>query len=183
MKISCGMLTGTLLVFALAMAPAALAVDAGQVPKDKQTRLGLYFTAAEANAYIAAHRARTLFIDVRDPAELHTLGMPNAADANVPLQRLNVGRWDAAKKRFAFDDNPDFVNGVDARLKARRLGKSDVVIVICGQGTRTPAAVEVLAGAGYTKVYSVVDGYGGWQRSQLPWDRELDRAKMYGNPR
>ena len=176
-------LTAAFFICALTGTPTAIAIDAAQVPKDKQTSLGLYYTATEANAYIAAHRAKTLFVDVRDPAELHTLGMANAVDANVPLQRLNFSRWDAAKKRFAFDDNPEFISGVDARLKAKRLGKSDVVIVMCGQGTRTPAAVEVLAKAGYMRVYSVVDGYGGWQRGQLPWDRELDRGKMYGNPR
>ena len=178
-----GDLPVSLLFVWILTAPAALAIDAAQVPKDKQTVLGLYYTAAEANVYISAHRAKTLFIDVRDPAELHTLGMPTAVDANVPLQRLNFGKWDAAKKRFAFDDNPDFVSGVDTRLKAKRLGKNDVVIVLCGQGTRTPAAVNTLAKAGYTRVYSVVDGYDGWQRSELPWDRELDRGKMYGNPR
>ncbi|MCK7496198.1 MAG: hypothetical protein MZW92_38645 [Comamonadaceae bacterium] len=58
---------GALFICALIAASAVSAVDAAQVPKDRQTRLGLYYTAAEANAYIAAHRGKTLFIDVRDP--------------------------------------------------------------------------------------------------------------------
>jgi rhodanese-related sulfurtransferase len=177
------MLTAAMLLSGMLAFHGAAAIDAAQVPPDKQTSLGLYYTAAEANAYIARNRVRTLFVDVRDPAELHTLGMPNAVDANVPVQRLNFSKWDAAKKRFAFDDNPDFVNGVAARMRAKGLGRNDTVIVMCGMGTRTPKSVELLAKAGYARVYSVVDGYSGWQRSELPWDRELNRAKMYGNPK
>lgn len=177
------MLTAAMLLSGMLAFHGAAAIDAAQVPQDKQTSLGLYFTAAEANVHLARNKAKTLFVDVRDPAELHTLGMPNAVDANVPVQRLNFSKWDAAKNRFAFDDNPGFVEGVNARLKAKGLGKTDTVIVMCGMGARTPRAVDLLAKTGYTRVYSVIDGYSGWQRSELPWDRELNRAKMYGNPK
>ena len=62
-------------------------------------------------------------------------------------------------------------------------------------GKRSAKAVNELAKNGYTKVYSVVDGYegdkvkkgenkgkrmkNGWKNSGLPWTYSMDRDLMY----
>ena len=174
-------------VFAIAIATlvafgSAQAVDAGKVPAERQTKAGLYFTAQEANAHVEKNTAQTLFIDVRDPTEVFTLGMPTNADANIPFKRINVQKWDAKKNTFALDSNPRFASEVEAALKAKGLSKTDTVVLMCGSGTRSPQAVDVLADAGFTNVYLMVDGFKGWQDGKLPMSRDLEKAKMYGNP-
>jgi rhodanese-related sulfurtransferase len=174
-----------LFVFALAGSLAmasANAIEADKVAKENQSSLGLYFTAKEAYAYLNSHGKKVLFLDVRDPAELQTVGMPTDVDANVPFKRINLLKWDPKKKQFALDTNPNFVAETGERLKAKGLNNNDTVIIICGSGLRAPKAADTLAKAEYTKVYVVVDGYKGWQADKLPWSREMDIKKMYGNP-
>ncbi len=70
---------------------------------------------------------------------------------------------------------------------------------MCRSGKRSAKAVNVLAKAGYSKVYTVVDGYeggklkkgknkgknkgkrfkDGWKNSGLPWTYSLDKDMMY----
>lgn len=161
---------------------SANALSSAQVPKEKQTTLGLYFTAKQAYNYVTAHARDTLFIDVRDPAELQTVGMPTDVDANVPFKRIDLAKWDPKKKQFALTTNPIFVSDVGQRLAAKGLEKNDPVVLICGSGKRASKAANTLAKAGYTKVYVVIDGYKGWQADKLPWSRKMDLKKMYGNP-
>lgn len=160
----------------------ANAIESAMVPKEKQSSLGLYFTAKEAYDYLGTHGKKVLFLDVRDPAELQTVGMPTDVDANVPFKRINLSKWDTKKKQFALDTNPNFVAETGERLKAKGLNNDDTIIIICGSGERAPKAADTLAKAGYQKVYIVVDGYKGWQADKLPWSREMDVNKMYGNP-
>lgn len=160
----------------------AYAIDASKVEKAKKTKLGLYFTAIEANDYMNKHGKKTLFVDVRDPAELHTVGMPTNADANVPFLRIDLTRWNVKAKKFQWKKNPRFSDEVAPRLLDKGLTKNDTIIVICGSGKRAAKAVNAMAKAGYTKVYPVVDGYKAWKQSKLPWSRELVFSKMYGNP-
>jgi hypothetical protein len=54
------------------------------VPTVKQTKLGKYFTSQEAASFVAHNAPKTLFLDIRTPAEAAFLGMAATADANVP---------------------------------------------------------------------------------------------------
>jgi rhodanese-related sulfurtransferase len=162
---------------------SSYAVEASKVPKDKQNALGNYVTSAEANMRIKNMGAKTLFLDIRDPVEINTVGMPSVIDYNVPFKLIDTTKWDSAKGKFAMKSNPDFLNDVAARLKAKGLSKGDEVIAICGSGKRAAKAVNAMAKAGYKNAYSVVDGYKGWQKNGLPIDTKLNRGKIYGNPK
>jgi len=87
------------------------------------------------------------------------------------------------------------VSDVGVALKTKGLSKSDTIILMCRSGKRSVKATNLLADNGYTKVYTVVDGYeggkvkesknkgkrmkNGWKNSGLPWTYSLDRDYMY----
>ena len=75
------------------------------------------------------------------------------------------------------------------------LTKDDVVVVMCRSGDRGAMAANALAKAGFSHVWSVVDGFegdpgkdgpdaghrvvNGRKNKGLPWGYRLDKAKMY----
>ena len=91
--------------------------------------------------------------------------------------------------------NSEFANVVEQRLKEKGLGKNDPVIVICRSGSRSSKAADLLTTLGYTKVYSIPEGYegdksklaeskgqrvvNGWKNAGLPWSYKLQYSKMY----
>ncbi len=174
------------------------AADWSQLPEKKQTQLGLYMTAQQAYERMQNQGEKTLFIDVRSRAEVNFLGMPIQADANIPYMEMNEWyAWDAKKQNFKMQLNQDFGNFVDARLKAKGLGKDDTVILMCRSGSRSAKAANLLAKSGYTQVYTLAEGYegdkaqegemkgqrvvNGWKNNHLPWTYKLDKSKMF-NP-
>lgn len=175
----------------------AFAVDEASLPKAKQTKLGLYLTPAEAYEMIEPNPQQVLFIDVRAPAEVAFVGMPSAADANIPYMVLpDFPVWDEAKSTFKLEANPDFVSDVRSLAEKKGLGPDARVIVMCRSGDRSAASANLLAEAGFTHVYTVVEGFegdmakegpkagtrsvNGWKNAGLPWSYKLDREKMYG---
>ena len=153
-------------------------------------------TAAAAYPMLAAQPDRVLFVDVRTRAEIAFIGMPLAADANVPFQFLaDDARWDEANKAFQLMPNPDFVAEVGRRLAAKGLTRDDPVVLMCQGGSRSAKAANALTAAGYTLVFSIVDGFegdlaadgptkgqrtvNGWKNAGLPWSYSLAREKMY----
>ena len=165
-----------LLAFA---ASAALAIDASLVPQNKRSVLGLYLTAREAFELVKQKKNGVFLVDVRDPGEVFTTGMPEMADDNIPFRYINFHKWNNKKSTFAMDDNPDFVTAMDKYLSEKHLTRTDPVIILCSSGRRAPKAVNALASAGYSRVYAVIDGYEAWQKHKLPWSRKLDREKIY----
>lgn len=168
------------------------------IPAKKQTDLGLYMTAKQAYDAIQEDGDKTLFVDVRTRAEVNFLGMATAADANIPYMTLSeFYSFDAKKKNFAMDLNDGFLSAMEARAAAKGLGKDDKIILMCRSGSRSAAAANLLQKAGYTNVYTVVDGFegdkaksgpmkgqrvvNGWKNSGLPWSYKLDSDKMYGS--
>jgi rhodanese-related sulfurtransferase len=122
--------------------------------------------------------------------------MAQPADANVPyMVEPPFQQWDAAKSSFKLEPNPDFIPEVRRRLIQKGLGPDDTIVLMCRSGDRSAAASNLLAEAGFKKVYSVVDGYegdlaadgpkagqravNGWKNAGLPWSYKLDKAKMY----
>jgi len=173
----------------------AIAEDWSKLNKKKQTTLGLYMTSQQAYDHMMNNMDKSLFLDVRTPAELNYLGVTSVMDANVPTDMMDGSGWDDKKKRYKRKHNDNFVADVDARLKAKGLKKSDTVILMCRSGKRSAKAVNELAKNGYTNVYSVVDGYegdkvkegenkgkrmkNGWKNSGMPWTYSMDKDLMY----
>lgn len=170
-----------LLLTSISLFPGyAHALDEADVPEDKRTTLGLYFSSTEAASFMESNSKYALFLDVRDPHELQTTGMADTVDFNVPFNYINTNKWDEAKSRFQFDVNPDFVKDVTGRFKAKGLSGFDAIVLICTSGTRAANAVNALARAGFKNVRTVVDGYNGWISNDLKWSKKLVRSKMYG---
>ncbi len=171
------------------------AQDWSKLSKKKQTTLGLYMTSTQAYDYMMKNMDNALFLDVRTPSELNYLGVVTVMDANVPTDTMDGTAWDDKKSRYVRKHNDNFVADVDARLKEKGLKKTDTVILICRSGDRSAKAVNVLAKNGYTKVYTVVDGYeggkvkkgknkgkrmkDGWKNAGLPWTYSMDKDLMY----
>jgi rhodanese-related sulfurtransferase len=190
-------------IFTALLAVSTLCVMSGNVAAEdwsklnvkKQNKLGLYMTAKQAYLYTSNNMDTTLFIDTRTPSELNYLGATTVMDAHVPLVSMDTAGWDDKKHRYLRAENKNFVADIEARLKQKGLTKDDTVILICRSGKRSSKAVNMLADAGFTSAYSVVDGYegdkakqgenkgkrtvNGWKNSGLPWTYSLDRDLMY----
>jgi rhodanese-related sulfurtransferase len=75
------------------------------------------------------------------------------------------------------------------------MDKTSTIILMCRSGDRSARAADLLGKAGYTNVYSVVDGFegdiakegdhkgqravNGWKNAGLPWTYDLTKSKMY----
>jgi len=180
------------LLTALLFSGVALA----DLPKKKQTPQGLYLTAAESYDFVQKNQKETVFIDVRTRAEVDFLGMPSIADANIPYMLSgDWGQWDEKKKTFKLAPNSGFLPAVEKLLAAKGLGKESNIVLMCRSGSRSAKASKLLAEAGYSNVYTVVDGFegdkakegpqkgqrvvNGWKNANLPWSYALDKEKMY----
>ena len=180
----------------LSMFSVSAAADDWSKLSDKQkTKLGLYMTAKQAYKYTDANMDATLFVDIRTPSELNYLGAATLMDAHVPWVFMDTTGWNDKKHRYDRAENKNFVSDIDKVLKKKGLSKSDTVILMCRSGKRSVKATNLLADNGYTKVYSVVDGYeggkvkegenkgkrmkDGWKNSGLPWTYSLDKDYMY----
>ena len=175
--------------------PAQAAGDATALPEAKRTRAALYLEAKEVPAFVEAQggAAKLLFIDVRARAEAMFVGMPAPVDALVPfvdLQELMTD-WDPQRNAYKLEPMQDFVPEVLRRLRDKGLTKTDIVVITCRSGDRSSRAANRLTEEGFTRVYSVVDGFegdlskdgrrsvNGWKNAGLPWSYKLDKAKMY----
>lgn len=175
---------------------SAFAFDAAQVQDIKQTKAGLYLDAKEAYALKQQLGAKTYFVDVRTRAEVSYVGMPTIVDANIPyVEHPDDAPWDDKNGRFKLDVNSDFGPELARRMSASGLGKGDTVILICRSGDRSSRAANLLTDLGYSKVYTVVDGFegdlaktgpqagqrvvNGWKNANLPWSYKLDQSKLY----
>jgi len=172
----------TLIVLAsVFLAPCALGQSSGsELPKAKQTSLGLYLTAREAYDKWRADPENVTVLDVRTTEEYLFVGHAPMA-WNVPLLSQSYD-WDADKQHFSMYPNPDFINQV-----AEFAQPGDTILVMCRSGGRGAMAVNKLAEAGFTNVYQITDGFegdpvkdpesvffgqylrNGWKNSGIPW--------------
>ncbi len=164
------------------------AVDASKLPKMKQTTLGLYVTASEAYAMWKTAPAKVKVIDVRTPEEFAFVGHPEMA-WNIPLAFVTYQRKDG-KFEYGHRVNPAFVAQVKEIAQP-----ADILLVTCRSGGRGAMAVNLLAAAGFTNAYNIVDGVegdavqdpesvfhgkrmkNGWKNS-APWGYTLDPEKI-----
>ncbi|WP_018228863.1 rhodanese-like domain-containing protein [Methyloversatilis universalis] len=172
---------------------SAAAVEPEVVGQNRRTVLERYLTAAEAHRLVDANPSGTLFIDVRTPAEVSYVGVPAGMDANIPYLLIDFDHFDPKTRSYTLHRNPDFVRAIEARLKAKGLEHGADIVLICRSGDRTTAAVNVLAAAGFSRVWNVVDGFegdlvdgrrtaNGWKNAGLPWSYRLEPAQAWVPP-
>ena len=174
----------------------SFAAAALEIPKEKQTKLGKYVDAREAAAVVKAERDKVVFVDVRTRGELQFVGWTPEIDGTVAFVEMSqFGEWDDKAARYKLEPNPVFSDSVGALLAKKGLGKDGKVLLMCRSGDRSARAVDALAGAGFTNVYSVIDGFegdmspdgrrsvNGWKNAGLPWAYKLDKAKVFQAPR
>ena len=93
-------------------------VDASQLPKAKQTTLGLYVTAAQAYEMWKASPDKVKVIDVRTPEEFAFVGHPEMA-WNIPVAFVSYQRKDG-KFEYKAEPNKAFVDLVKEIAAADR---------------------------------------------------------------
>ena len=159
------------------------------VPKAKQTVLGLYVTAREAYEQYRAAPDTVKVIDVRTPEEFMWVGHAPVA-WKIPFVAVTY-QWDAGKKQFPVHPLPDFL----ARVR-QVATPNDTLMVMCRSGGRAAMAINLLAQAGFKKVYNIIDGMegdavndpdslfngrrlkNGWKNAGCPWTYELTGDQM-----
>jgi rhodanese-related sulfurtransferase len=159
------------------------------IPKGKQTVLGLYVTAKDAYAKWQADPDKVKIIDVRTPEEYLFVGHPDVAWLIPVAAQLYM--WDAEKKQFPMKPLTDFPARVNQVAKP-----DDTIMVMCRSGGRSAIAANMLAKAGFTKVYNIIDGMegdthgdsagvvqalqakDGWKNSGCPWTKKLTPERM-----
>jgi len=154
------------------------------IPKEKQTAPGLYVTAREAYAKWQAAPEKLKILDVRTPEEFLFVGAPDMA-WKIPVIAQSY-QWDAEKGKFPMQLLPDFIARVQTVAKP-----DDTIMVMCRSGGRSAIACNLLAQAGFTKVYNIIDGMegdgngdsesavqGGWKNSGCPWTKKITPERM-----
>jgi rhodanese-related sulfurtransferase len=160
-----------------------------QLPERKQTTLGLYVTAKEAYEMWQAAPKQVQIIDVRTPEEYALIGHPEMA-WNIPYGFITYQRVDGTFRHGA-RLNPDFVSEVKSIAQP-----TDTLLLTCRSGDRSARAVNLLAEAGFTSVYTITDGVegdkvedpenvyfgkrmkNGWKNWGLPWVYSIDPDKV-----
>ncbi len=194
LALAAGAIVAFLLVMAFSMTVAnaqefETQADIFELSPKKTTELGLYLTAKEAYRF-KKQNPKVLFLDVRTRAEVNFLGMPDVADANIPVKPFTTI---LAKdgQRYQRVDNPDFVDAVADMIARKGLPRDPVLFIMCRNGKGSAIATNKLANAGYTKVYSIIDGYegdfdkhgkhtvNGWRNAGLPWSYGIGRERAY----
>ena len=190
-------LIGLTLLVGITQAGLALAgaVDSASLPAAKQTLSKNYLTSQEAASMKQSLGNKAFFVDVRTQAELEYVGVADPVDANIPYMIDDYSGWDDKKARYAMSPNSGFLSKMTDVISKAGLNKNSTVIVMCRSGDRSARAADLLSNAGYSKVYSVVDGFegdqakdgdhkgqrvvNGWKNSGLPWSYNLVKSKMY----
>lgn len=163
--------------------------ERADLPKEKQTTLGLYVTAKEAYEKWKADPDKVKILDVRTLEEYLFVGhAPMAWNVPVAFQSYE---WDAEKRSFPWALNPEFLSQVKSVASP-----ADTLLVTCRSGGRSAMAVNLLAKAGFTRVYNITDGMegdvvtdpdsiflglrqkNGWKLSGLPWTYAVDPDRV-----
>lgn len=160
-----------------------------EIPKGKQTVVGLYLTAKEAYEKWQADPEKVKVLDVRTPEEYIFIGHAEMA-WNIPLA-FQTYEWDESKEHYSIEPNAGFVD-----LVKDQFGPEDTIMVTCRSGGRSAMAINILAKNGFKNLYNIIDGMegdtvkdpeslykgkrmkNGWKNSGLPWTYEINPNKM-----
>jgi rhodanese-related sulfurtransferase len=163
--------------------------DMSLLQKEKQTLPGLYVTSGEAYELWQKEPNHIKIIDVRTPEEFMFVGHPAMA-WKIPVA-IQIYTWDAEKNIYPMKVLPDFVSRVQEIA-----GPDDVLMVMSRSGVRSAIAVNMLAEAGYSQPYQILDGMegdivedpsslykgqrmkNGWKNSGCPWTYNLKPDRM-----
>ncbi len=154
------------------------------LPKEKQTVLGLYVTAKQAYTKWQAAPDQVKIIDVRTPEEFLFVGSPDMA-WRIPVATQSY-EWNVEKKQFPMQPLPDFAARVSQIATSE-----DTLMVMCRSGGRSAIAANMLANAGFKNVHNIIDGMegdgngdsestpnGGWKNTGCPWTKNLTPERM-----
>lgn len=173
---------------------STLAVQADGIPENKQTKLGLYVTAAEAESMLS--NEDVLFVDIRSRAEVAFLGLPTRVDVHMPYMVMPMmAYFNEDKGVYDLEINPDFPNDFKSYAEEQGVSSDTPIILMCRSGSRSARAADLLANMGYTQVYSLVDGYegdkakngpdqgqrlvNGWRNAGLGWSYTETPNQVY----
>ena len=188
----------SILVCLAIFAGSTVAAHAGDLPKSKQTKLGLYVTAEEAKDMMA--NENVLFIDVRSRAEVAFLGIPTTVDVHIPYMVMPMmASFNMEKGAYDLELNPDFLPSLNTYAAEKGIAQDTPIILMCRSGSRSARAADLLADVGYTQVYSLVDGYegdkakegpnrgqrmlNGWRNAGLEWSYKESPEQVYPDDR
>jgi rhodanese-related sulfurtransferase len=183
---------GIAVVAALAFVLPLAAASAQALPKEKQTKSAKYLTPKDAYSVVTTDRSKVLFVDIRTRGEMQFVGAPTDIDGHVPFVEMNeFGEWDDKAGRYKLEINGTFSASIDKLLAKKGLTKDARIILSCRSGDRSARAADIMAGNGYTNVFTQVEGFegdlspdgrrtvNGWKNAGLPWSYKLDKSKMY----
>jgi len=160
-----------------------------ELPERKQTTLGLYVTAKEAYDMWQANPDKVTVLDIRTVVEYIWVGHPEMS-LTIPAFNQTM-RWDDQLKYFALEPDAAFLQQVE-----KRFAKDAILLLFCRSGDRSARAVDILAKAGYTKAYTITDGFegdmvtdpenvfvgkrmkNGWKNAGLPWTYKIERQQV-----
>jgi rhodanese-related sulfurtransferase len=161
-----------------------------ELPKSKQTDLGLYITSKEAYEQWTINPDGVKILDCRTPEEYAFVGHAPMA-YNVPSKFLTY-QYDTEKKEPVMVNNLYFLEEIKKKFKT-----DDTIFIMCRSGGRSASSVNILAAAGFKNVYNIVDGFegdsisdpgsyfdgkrirNGWKNSGAPWTYSLNPELMY----
>lgn len=159
------------------------------IPERKHTTLGLYLTSKEAYERWKADPQNVKIIDVRTPEEYLFVGHPTMA-WKIPLA-VQSYEWDGEKGQYPMKVQSDFAARVNTIADP-----GDTIFLMCRSGDRSAIATNMLAAAGFTRVYNIYDGMegdkvddpasvfqgqrmvNGWKNSGCPWTYKLTPEQM-----
>lgn len=178
------------LILVLVIGTVSAAWAEADIPGQKQTSLNLYLNARQAWEKWSASPDTVHILDVRTPAEYIFIGHAPMA-VNIPLKFLSE-KLNPLTLHPGMPDNQHFIEDVKKKYK-----QSDTILVMCRSGSRSAAAVNLMAGAGFQKVYNIIDGFegdalkdpnsyqhgkriiNGWKNSGAPWTYKIERSLAY----
>ena len=91
------------------------------------------------------------------------------ADANIAILDVRTAK-EFADGHVAGAVNID-VNQTDFAQKIDQLDRSKTYIVYCRLGRRSRKAVGIMAAKGFKNLYNVSDGFVGWNKNGLPFEK------------
>lgn len=177
-------------VLLFSLVSAVIAETAPPADPKKHTEAGRYATAMEAYEMWRANPNKIKIIDCRIQEEYAFVGHPTMA-YNIP-SKLWTGKFNEEKRDYELKDNADFESHVQ-----KKFAKDDTIMVMCRSGHRSAASVNRLTKAGFTNVYTIVDGFegdkikdeesyfngkrvkNGWKNSTAPWTNDLNPELIY----
>lgn len=91
------------------------------------------------------------------------------ADSNITILDVRTAK-EFADGHVAGAVNID-VNQTDFTQKIDELDRSKTYIVYCRSGRRSSKAVGIMSAKGFKNLYNVSDGFVGWNKNGLPFEK------------